>query len=202
MTNHQHIIGSQLALLPALTAALVLWGCQSYTKPGDQTSMSPPPMGNPQDVADADTLWRSLQSAHLVGPEARRVQPYTGVHPHGAILEILHQPLTVNGRTGLAIVKRNYGGEGVSIDKVASNRAGYLKAVTVMYQRESGYDSDNQDWFWAKYTPDGGLHVKDAQGMKIKLAGRVAKGKPEGCISCHRAAGGGDYVYASNITVK
>jgi hypothetical protein len=71
-----------------------------------------------------------------------------------------------------------------------------------MYKRESGYDPDNQNWFWAKYTPGGGLHVKEAKGMKIKLAGRVAKGKSEGCISCHRAAGGGDYVYSSNITVK
>ena len=91
------------------------------------------------------------------------------------------------------------GGSGLSKYSAETNR---LKAVTVMYKRESGYDSDNQDWFWAKYTPDGGLHIKEAQGMKIKLAGRVAKGKPEGCISCHRAAGGGDYVYASNITVK
>lgn len=202
MANYSLNRGLQLTLLPALTAALVLWGCQGYTRPGEQTSMSPPPMGNPPDVADARALWRALQSAQLVGPEARRVQPYTGVHPHGAILETLHQTVSVNGHTGLAIVKRNYGGEDVSIDNVARNRATYLKAVTVMYKRESGYDPDNQNWFWAKYTPGGGLHVKEAKGMKIKLAGRVAKGKPEGCISCHRAAGGGDYVYSSNISVK
>ncbi len=29
----------------------------------------------------------------------------------------------------------------------------------------------------------------------MKLAGRVAKGKPKGCIACHRGAAGGDYVY-------
>ena len=70
------------------------------------------------------------------------------------------------------------------------------------YQRESGYDSDNEDWFWAKYMPDGSLAVKSKMGMKIRLAGRVAKGKSEGCIACHHGAPGGDYVFASDITVR
>ena len=63
-----------------------------------------------------------------------------------------------------------------------------------MFQREDGYDSDNQNWFWAKFTPDGGLD-KNPKGMM--LAGRVAKGKPKGCIACHTAAPGGDYIFTN-----
>jgi len=29
----------------------------------------------------------------------------------------------------------------------------------------------------------------------MKLAGRVAKGAPTGCIACHKAAPGGDYIF-------
>ena len=125
-----------------------------------------------------------------------------GTPPHGKVLETLHKQITVNGHTGMAIVKRNYGGPDVSIGNVDANRAKYLKAVTVMYKREAGYDAEDKDWFWAKYTPDGGLHVKEKMGMKIRLAGRVAKGKPEGCISCHQGAPGGDFVFANDIQTR
>ncbi|MCB1809044.1 MAG: hypothetical protein KDJ99_28985, partial [Candidatus Competibacteraceae bacterium] len=61
-----------------------------------------------------------------------------------------------------------------------------------MYQRP-GYDPDNNDWFWARYLPDGSLD-KNAEG--IALAGRVAKADPPGgCIACHTAAPGGDLVF-------
>jgi len=158
-----------------------------------------PPMGSAEDVADSQALWSALRQAHLVGAWAEKSKPYMGTPPHGKVLETLHQQITVNGHTGVAIVKRNYGGPGVSVSSVDANRTKYLKAVTVMYKRETGYDPEDKDWFWAKYTPDGGLHVKEKMGMEIKLAGRVAKGKPEGCISCHRGAPGGDFVFASDI---
>jgi hypothetical protein len=60
-----------------------------------------------------------------------------------------------------------------------------------MFKRK-GYDGDNKDWFWVKFKPDGSLH-KNPKGMQ--LAGKVAKGMPKGCIACHKAAPGGDYVY-------
>jgi hypothetical protein len=63
-----------------------------------------------------------------------------------------------------------------------------------MFKRETGYDADNQDWFWVKYKANGELHTND-KGMQ--LAGRVAKGKPKGCIACHTAAPGGDYIYTN-----
>lgn len=185
---------SSLTLLSVVT----LYGCQATLR----TMGMGPPMGSPEDVADSQDLWKALEKANLVGPQAQESKPYMGTPPHGTVLETLHQEITVNGHTGMAIVKRNYAGPGVSISGVDANRAQYLKAVTVMYQRESGYDPDDKNWFWAKYTPDGGLDVKEKMGMKIKLAGRVAKGMPEGCISCHQGAPGGDFVFADTIQVR
>ena len=65
-------------------------------------------------------------------------------------------------------------------------------AVTVMFQRESGYDDDNKNWYWAKYLADGSLD-KNPKGME--LAGRVAKGADAGCIACHSGADGEDYEF-------
>jgi len=163
-----------------------LFGCQTAIR----TMGMGPPMGSSEDVADSQALWKTLEKAQLVGARAEK-----------SVLEILHQQVTVGGHTGMAIVKRNYGGPGVSISSVESNRGKYLKAVTVMFKREAGYDPEDKNWFWAKYKPDGSLHVKEKMGMKIQLAGRVAKGKPAGCISCHRGAPGGDFVFASDIQV-
>jgi len=185
---------SSLILLSAIT----LFGCQSAVR---SMGMGPP-MGSPADVADSQDLWGALKKANLVGPQAEKSKPYMGSPPHGAVLEMLHQKITVSGHSGLAIVKRNYGGPGVSINSVDADRAKYLKAVTVMYKREAGYDSEDKDWFWAKYKPDGSLHVKEKMGMEIPLAGRVAKGKPEGCISCHQGAPGGDFVFAGGIQAR
>jgi len=133
-------------------------------------------MGSSEDVNDANQLWAALEQAKLVGSRSIALKPYTGMPPHGAVLEVTHKELSVNGRRGMVIVKRNYGGPDVSIQKVSANRSKYLKAVTVMYKRESGYDDDNKDWFWAKFKPNGSLHVKEKMGMEIALAGQVAKG--------------------------
>lgn len=74
---------------------------------------------------------------------------------------------------------------------MADDPDAHLKAVTVMFEREAGCDADNQDWFWVKYKPDGSL---DTNAAGMQLAGRVAKGRPEGCIACHC----GDYKCNNN----
>lgn len=150
------------------------------------------PMGNPEDIADAQALWQAMNQAQLAGKEMILSTPYTGQHPHGAILDTIDTQLTVKGHTGALIVKRNYGGEGVNKDKVANDPHAWLGAVTVMFKREAGYDAENKDWFWAKYLPDGSL---DKNPAGVALAGRVAKGMSAGCIACHKAAPGGDYVF-------
>ncbi len=188
--------GRRRALLAAaVLGALSLGGCQSTMR----TMGMGPPMGSPTDVADARHLWAAMKDAGLVGPGAVELTPYKGTPPHGAVLETTHRDLTVNGHRGLVIVKRNYRGPDVSVANVEANPDKYLKSVTVMYKREPGYDPDDKDWFWAKYKPDGSLYAKKKMGMEIKLAGRVAKGKPQGCIACHRGAPGGDFVFSPNI---
>lgn len=150
------------------------------------------PFGGDDSVKYADELWGQLGKVNLVGANASVSKPYDGQHPHGAVLDTIEGTLKVKGHTGVVIVKRNYGGEDVSIANVANDPGAYLKAVTVMFKREVGYDSENKDWFWAKYKPDGSLDQNEA-GMS--LAGRVAKGKPKGCIACHSNAPGGDMVF-------
>ena len=161
------------------------------------TSIMAAPFGEKEDVEYAGKLWNALTDAGLVGPGAVMSTPYTGQHPHGAVLDTIDSVVTVNkgffqgGDTGAVIIKRNYGGEGVSKTAVANNPEKHLKAITVMFKR-AGYDPENKDWFWVKYKPNGDLHMNP---KKMKLAGRVAKGMPKGCIACHSSAPGGDYVF-------
>jgi len=149
------------------------------------------PFGGDDDVEYSQRLWSALERAGYVGDDAVMSTPYKGTHPHGAVLDTIDSEVTVGSTTGVVIIKRNYGGPDVSKQAVADDPAKFLKAVTVMFKR-AGYDADNQDWFWVKYKPDGSLH-KNPKGMK--LAGKVAKGMPQGCIACHASAPGGDMVY-------
>ncbi len=76
----------------------------------------------------------------------------------------------------------------------------YLAVYTVMYRRESGFDPDNQNWFWVIYMPDGSVR-KAPSGMD--LAGKIAAGMtmeqmPVNCIACHQGADGDDYVFLHN----
>ncbi|MBT4836431.1 MAG: hypothetical protein HON94_03700 [Methylococcales bacterium] len=150
------------------------------------------PFGTSVEIDYSKNLWQTLVTAKLVGNDSINTVPYKGMPPHGAVLESLASHVTVNGHRGKVYVKKNYGGAGITRSKVANDRKKYLKAVTVMFKREAGYDADNQDWFWVKYKANGSLHT-NPKGMK--LAGRVAKGMGVGCIACHRAASGGDYLF-------
>ena len=149
------------------------------------------PFGGEDDVNYARNLWQTMLDAGFAGKDAIMSRPYTGQHPHGAILDTFSGQIALDGKLHFIIVKRNYGGEGVSIANVANDPDQYLGAVTVMLKRP-GYDAETKDWFWAKYKPDGSLDTNPAGMM---LAGKVAKGKPKGCIACHSAAPGGDMMF-------
>lgn len=150
------------------------------------------PFGDEGSIAYADQLWSVLRGVRLVGPDRVRTVPYEGQHPHGAVIETLYDEVSVRGHRGEVIVKRNYTGENLTNSDVAQDRSAHLASVTVMFKRETGYDPANNDWFWVKYTPDGGLHT-NPKGMK--LAGRVAKGMNAGCIACHKAQQQSDYQF-------
>lgn len=149
------------------------------------------PFGSEDDVGFAGKIWSALQQAQLVGTGRIVSTPYQGSHPHGAILDTIDSHIKVAGTQGPVIVKNNYGGDGVSKQAVADNPDKYLKAITVMFKRP-GYDPENKDWFWVKYAPNGSVMLNP---KKMSLAGRVAKGMPQGCIACHTAAPGGDLVF-------
>jgi len=147
--------------------------------------------GSSEDLVFAEDLWKKLQKRGFTDTHGNL---YLGGPPHGKVREVNEG--VIDGR--LVIVKNNYGGKNVSLEKVRNNPGKYLKAVTVMVKRP-GYDPEDRDWFWIKYAPDGTV-MANKKGMK--LAGRVAKGKPIGCISCHRSASGNDFVFSHNKTVN
>lgn len=151
--------------------------------------------GGDDDVAFAERLWRELAEAQLVGANAITSRPYEGVEPHGAILMTLQGDLTVGEHTGAVIVKNNYMGESVSVSSVADNPDLNLAAVTVMFRRAEGYDNENLDWFWAKYSSDGSLQTNPAG---VRLAGRIGKNPQDACIACHKFAPGDDYVFLND----
>lgn len=133
--------------------------------------------GTDDDAAYAATLWQAMVAQRLAGDGMIRGFPYEGgIEPHGLMLETFYSEAEVDGHKGTLIVKRNFGPEGgVEVDQVLADPATHLGgAYTVMFQREEGYDADNQNWFWVKYLPDGSLDM-NAGGMR--LAGRVAKAR-------------------------
>ena len=151
-----------------------------------------PSFGLPADVAFAERLWDSLKDLRLVGPRAIIAQPYEGSVPHGTILMTLDSDVEVDGREATVIVKKNYGGDNISIESVATNPNLFLGAITVMFRREAGYDTQTQNWFWAKYSPDGSLQNNPAG---VALAGRISRNPEDGCIACHQFAPGDDFVF-------
>lgn len=188
-----------LFLLPLITAGT---SSQSSTK-----GISDAPMGLPQDIAYAKRLWSALESERLVGTNAKKVKPIVGAaRPHGWILELLYRNITVGSHTGFAVVKKNYDGPGVSVASVEANSAKYLSSITVMFQRQKGYDEENKNWFWVKYKPDGSLYKKKMNNIEVAMAGRIVKGRTRdengGCIYCHSSAGGGDYIFYPEIVIS
>ncbi len=168
----------------------------------DSRIESQPPFGGPMNIEYAQVLWDRLEGNQLVGPESIRSYPYKGNHPHGQALEYLETMITIDDHEGVVMVKKNYGGEG-DLDAlkvgVLNEREKNLASITVMFQREDGYDSDHDNWYWAKFQPNGELE-KNPKGMS--LAGRVAKGASEGCIACHASAPGKDYVFTHDRFMK
>ena len=147
------------------------------------------PFGNKEDVKFARELWQVLKKNKMVGQNRINVRPFAGNEPHGAIQQVLGSRVTVAGRKARVLVKANHGGKGLEIEHVYSSPNKFLKAYTVMFKREAGYDPQNKDWFWAKFDTKGELMRNP---KKMLLAGRVAKGMDKGCIACHTAAGGTD----------
>ena len=155
------------------------------------------PFGGDADVAFANNLWKAMKG-YTDLPIKSKV--YVGKSPHGAFLRMYYNAVNVDGKLYHVIIKDNYmgkdaGGNELNLETVAKAPEKYLGAVTAMVQREDGYDSDNNNWFYVKYKSDGAID-KNPKGML--LAGRVAKGMDAGCIACHKAAKGNDYLFVND----
>ena len=163
-----------------------------------ETSAPPPsdggaPFSTAADVAYAALVWDAMHNDYFVGVDAIVTYPYEGTQPHGEFLEIITTNASIDGHVGMLIIKKNYVGDEITSEDVANDPDAYIDSVTIMFEREAGYDSDNMDWFWAKYGPEGTVMTNP---MGKSLAGRVAKGADQGCIACHVAAPGGDFVFS------
>ena len=159
--------------------------------------------GGEEDRDYAAQLWQAMSDRNFIGEDAVMAFPYEGTDPHGMMLETFYTDATVGDHTGALVIKRNYGPEGVTVDQVLGSPGEHLGAVTIMYRREQGYDPETNNWFWAKYLPDGAL---DQNPNGVPLAGRVAKnaggeGQHAGCIGCHQGAGGDDYLFTTDASV-
>lgn len=199
MTTRIHHHRRRAALVGV--GALVLAGCAATAQQSGVTEASRdetrPPFGGPANRDYARAVWTTLTAADLAGEGAITTFPYTGQEPHGRVLEYLEDTVGIDGRDAWTIVKRNHIAEELAVEDVIGEPRAHLESVTVMVRREAGYDPDHQDWWWAKYNPDGSLQ-SNPQGRA--LAGRVAKGADVGCIACHQAAPGGDYVFSHDRT--
>lgn len=162
------------------------------TKMMKDAAMMKMPFGGEKDVAFAEALWKAMDG---YGDWIMRSEVMPGMSPHGAFVRLYYNIVTVEGVPYHVVIKDNYGGEGVTLAMVQESPDDYLMAVTPMLQREPGYDTENNDWFWVKYEADGSLAMTP-DGMAI--AGRFAKGMPMGCIFCHAKAADGDYLFTND----
>lgn len=166
--------------------------------PEPDAAAAAPPFGSPTDTADASAVWAYLTDNQLAGPGATVSNAYPGEMPHGQLLETVTQDADIAGHGGTLIIKRNFAapeGETITAEQVTADPDAYLTAVTIMFQREAGYDDDHANWFWAKYLPDGSLD-KNPAGME--LAGRVGNVEADaGCLGCHANAPGEDFVFTN-----
>ncbi|MGE3718543.1 MAG: cytochrome P460 family protein [Bauldia sp.] len=138
------------------------------------------------DAAYAGTIWEQLVSQRLVGPDALGAVPYAREgQAHGATLVTFQSVITVDGVTGPVLIKRSYT-DAATRGGIIAHPNENLENVTVMFQREDGYDAANQDWFWAMYAPTGMVGQMDGMNM----AGQVTM-----CSGCHATAPGNDYIF-------
>jgi hypothetical protein len=180
--------GMKRIIFCSIFIAILVLGCMAMKEEPmmEEAMMEEPPFGGEADVAFANDLWEKMEAG---GFNSTPGVPQDGNAPHGAVIETLQGE--IDGQ--MVIVKRNYGGEGVSVEAVEADRTKFLAAVTVMVKREAGYDDENMNWYWVKYKANGEI---DVNPNNTALAGRVAKGADTGCIACHNQAVMTDMVFS------
>mgnify|MGYP001813306127 CR=1 FL=1 len=141
--------------------------------------------GTAKDDAYAAKVWSYMLANGLVGEGRMRSFPFVGSRPHGSIQELIATEAVIDGQRGRLLIKHNYGAqeELTPASVYSSHPDQHNEPLAIMFQREKGYDPENNDWFWAEYNADGS--VFNYQGAN--LSGRAPL-----CIGCHSARGGAD----------
>ena len=175
--------------LGTLAMAVLVAGCESdgSSKREGPTAMGPP-FGGPADMGRASSLWSAMSGYRSWATYPGKEGWQDGKSPHGKYLKYYINSVAASNPgtpgNGAIIVKENY----------MARASGSLGAITVM-QKIQGYDPEDGDWFWVKFDPKGNV-MKNPKGMS--LAGRVAKGMPQGCIACHGNAAGNDFLFVND----
>lgn len=155
------------------------FGCHSRAKENDfmfLASVLPNPAPNAAAIRDFIQK-QNYRLTWRLWPGTSEFQ--TSAAPHGATVSIWVNEIAfdaLNSRTGKMpagafVIKENY----------MPDRT--LAALTVMY-KSPGFDPANNDWYWLQQLPNGTA---------------AAEGKIQGCITCHSAVAGNDYLYTGSI---
>jgi hypothetical protein len=144
-------------------------------------------------ATDVDTtaaaVWAYMQEASYGDWELwpGTSEQYEGGEPHGMLLttrinEVAAAALAGGATTlprGSFVVKDNFTPDGT------------LAAITTMYKAGGGYNPDHNDWWFAKFLPDG---APDRTPDGMPMAGRLG-----GCQGCHGAQADNDYILTSPL---
>jgi len=166
------------AFLAAILATLN-YSALSLAEDGDKAA------GTPEDDAYAAKVWAYMHENGLIGDGRVRSFPFVGSRPHGSIQELIVTEAVIDGQRGRLLIKHNFGAEESLTPKIvyAAGPDEHMEPLAIMFQREKGYDEDNNNWFWAEYNADGSVFVYQGEN----LSGRASL-----CIGCHTALGGAD----------
>ena len=96
------------------TSALLFTGLFAAEKKMGMEKMTEIPFSGPTDVAYSKKLWEKLEASGLNSVEGNL---YVGGPPHGKVRETVEG--IIDGKR--IIVKRNYGGKDITIEKVEQN---------------------------------------------------------------------------------
>lgn len=154
----------------------------------------PPEVAKEEHKAEetADKLWNNLQTADY--QKKWKMWPgkqafYPGNEPHGSLLTTY-----VNDTAYDAIVnKEDHLPYGSIIIKENYTSDRQLTSITIM-QKIEGFNPDDHDWYWAKFSPGGIVMTRREQGQTIKLAGKIDE-----CINCHSKQSDNDYLFTGPL---
>jgi hypothetical protein len=127
---------------------------------------------------DAEAIFSEITDAGnykewSIWPGTGAMEDGTGVHGEYVIVYISDN----------AVSTAETGGEMMPYEtmvvKEGFNADEELTGIYLMYKAED-YDPENNDWFWAAYSPDGSVN---------------AEGRVTGCINCHVDGQDADYIF-------